>query len=151
MLSEIYQHPFQHTTGEEAAVERRNFCSAKGIAFSDAIYRCRRKSPLSSKDSDLVVVEKMNVLELLSQRPSIHSIILTGSSGEVSARAVFMQHLQENHIPFHTERQAVPASGTFVFQKREISVHSLYSTSGINIGRYAEAREQYRACLPPCS
>ncbi len=148
MLSEIYQHPFKHISGEDAAKERTALCTAKGIAISDTIYKCQRKVATSSKDSDLVVIEKMNILYILQQHHSIHTIILTGSSGDVSAHKIFFEHLQEHQIAFEVATTKPPIHGSFYLKRREIKTHTLYSTSGINIGRYKEAVEQYREWLP---
>ena len=147
MLGEIYHHPFQHIKGEEAAKERLALCTKKGIAISDTIYSVRRKA-ITSKDSDLEVVEKMDVLKILKETPSITTVILTGSSGEVSAHKVFFEHLHENGILYTIEQSKPPIHGKFVLNGREIATRTLYSTSGINIGRYKEAVEQYRKYLP---
>ncbi len=148
MLSEIYKHPFHHIKGEEAAKERMALCNEKGIAISDTIYSCTRKVATSSKDSDLEVVEKMDILKILKAHKSIHTIILTGSSGQVSAHRVFYEHLAENNIDYTINESKPPINGHFILTGRRIETHSLYSTSGINIGRYAEAVGQYRKYLP---
>ncbi len=147
MLSEIYSHNFEHKTGNKAAIERTTLCAAKGIAISDTIYKCKRKIATSSKDSDLVVVEKMNILDILKKHPSIHSVILTGSSGIVSAHKIFFEHLSEHQIPHKIQMSKPPIEGNFILNGRKINTHTLYSTSGINIGRYKEAVEQYRKVL----
>jgi hypoxanthine-DNA glycosylase len=148
MLSEIYNHPFAHKAGDEAAKERIALCAAKGIAISDTIYSCHRKVHSSSKDSDLLVLEKMNIIAILRKHPSIHTIILTGSSGEVSAHKIFYEHLSENNIPFEITITKPTMHGSFMLDGREIKAHTLYSTSGLNIGRYGVAVEQYRKYLP---
>lgn len=147
MLSEIYNYPLNHNRGPEAAKERHALCTAKGIALSDTIYRVRRKVALSSKDSDLEVIEKMDIAGLLRKNASIHTIILTGSSGKVSALSVLLEHLKEQQIPVKLN-ETKPVTGTFYIQNRLIEVFVLYSTSGLNIGRYSEAVKQYRNCLP---
>lgn len=147
MLSQIYSHPFIHTHGPEAAKERRALCTEKGIAISDTIYKVRRKVAMSSKDSDLEVIEKMDIVGILRKNPSMHTIILTGSSGKVSALSVLLAHLQEQGIPIKLN-ETKPVTGSFMLQKRLIEVFVLYSTSGLNIGRYSEAVMQYRNCLP---
>jgi hypoxanthine-DNA glycosylase len=148
MLSQIYEHPFHYITGKEAADERLALCSEKGIAISDTIYSCKRKISTSSKDSDLEVIEKMDVLKILKAHKSIHIVILTGSSGHVSAHKIFFEHLAENNIQFAVETGKPPMHGQFILAGRKIETHSLYSTSGINIGRYAEAVRQYSEYLP---
>jgi hypoxanthine-DNA glycosylase len=148
MLSEIYRHPFKHKEGEEAAKERIALCATKGIAISDTIYRCRRKIQTSSKDSDLLVLEKMNILRLLKKHATIHTIILTGSSGLVSAHSIFFEHLKENNVPFELTITKPTIHGSFIYQGREMNTHTLYSTSGLNIGRYKVAVEQYTRYLP---
>lgn len=148
MLSEIYRHPFWHSKGTDAAKERLALCSEKGIALSDTIYRCRRKVAESSKDSDLEVIEKMDILQILNTHPTIHTIILTGSSGKVNAQSVLTEHLQEHQINFLSEGSKPPVSGFFQTGNRKINTYTLYSTSGLNIGRYSPAVEQYRTHLP---
>ncbi|MCW5909061.1 MAG: hypothetical protein KIS94_14445 [Chitinophagales bacterium] len=148
MLAEIYSVKFQHTKGEEAAHERLQLCADKRIALSDTIYSCSRKVAGSSKDSDLVVVEKMNVLKLLRENPSIQTVILTGSSGKVNAHTVFAEHLSQNNIVLKVLQSKPPIEGSFIVDGRVITTHTLYSTSGLNIGRYKQALEQYRSHLP---
>ena len=148
MLSEIYNHKFNLISGGDAAAERLALCEEKGIAISDTIYKCRRLVATSSKDSDLEVIEKMNILELLRKYKSIHTVILTGSSGKVSAHSVFYEHLAEHKILYSVHEGKPPIQGHFILDGKTIETHSLYSTSGINIGRYTEAVEQYKKYLP---
>jgi uracil DNA glycosylase len=148
MLGEIYQVKFTYISGEDAAKERLALCTKKGIAISDTILSVRRKVATSSKDSDLEVIEKMDVLKILKAHKTIHTVILTGSSGNVSAHKVFFEHLAENSIPYTITNSKPPIQGHFILSGRRIETHTLYSTSGINIGRYAAAVEQYRKYLP---
>lgn len=148
MLGEIYHRKFNHISGEEAAKERLVLCTEKGIAISDTIYTVRRKVTTSSKDSDLEVIEKMDVLKILRQHKSIHTVILTGSSGKVSAHGVFFEHLAEHKIMYSVYASKPPIHGHFILDGRTIETHTLYSTSGINIGRYEEAKKQYSRVLP---
>jgi len=148
ILSDVYKTPFAHTVGEEAIKERHRLILDKRIAISDVIYSVKRKVATSSKDSDLIVVEKMNIVKILRENPTIHTVILTGSSGKVSAHGVFYEHLKENDVLFHIDESTPPIIGHFMLDKRKINVYSLYSTSGINIGRYKQALEQYRKYLP---
>lgn len=148
ILSEIYNRPLKHTHGEPAAAERLAICTEKGIALSDTIYKCRRKIATSSKDTDLEVIEKMDVLSLLKKHTGITNIILTGSSGPVSAHSLFFLHLQENDVSFEVTKSKVPIHGLFKIGTRTLHTHTLYSPSGINIGRYKQALEQFRQYLP---
>jgi G:T/U-mismatch repair DNA glycosylase len=148
MLSEIYHHPFQFSKGKDAANERLALCTEKGIGLSDTIYRCRRKVVESSKDSDLEVIERKKVLALLKSNPSLHTIILTGSSGKVSALSVLAEYLSEHGVSLQLSGKRPPMEGLFSIYGRKIQVHVLYSTSGLNIGRYSDALAQYKTHLP---
>lgn len=147
ILSDIYMVSFQHQTGDEVIKERSLFLTHKGLAISDVIYSTRRKA-ITSKDSDLEVVEKMDILKILREHPTITTVILTGSSGKVSAHSVFYEHLAENKVQYDVIVTKPPIVGSFLLDGRQVNVYSLYSTSGINIGRYKEALEQYRKYLP---
>lgn len=148
MLAEIYGVQFKHVAGDEAARERLELCSQKGIAISDTIYKVRRKVANSSKDSDLEVIEKMDILSILRNGKDIDTVILTGSSGLVSAHRVFFSHLAENNVPFLVSESKPPILGSFTLGKRTIKTATLYSTSGINIGRYKQAVVQFKTYLP---
>lgn len=147
LMGDVYKQPFIHSTGTDAVAERKQFLANNGIGVYDIIYSCKRRVAQSSKDSDLEVVEKSNIIQLLKQHPTIHTIILTSSSGAISAHHLFFMHLRENAIAFSVGESKPPIHGSFVLDKRKIKTHTLYSTSGINIGRYAEALKQYRDCL----
>lgn len=148
MLSEIYKHPFKHISGDEAAKERLALCEKKGIAITDTIHSIQRKVATSSKDSDLIVVKRMDILKILKDNPTIGTVILAGSSGLVSAHKVFYEHLEEFKIPYQVTPSTPPIHGWFNLNGKKISTHTLYSTSGINIGRYKQALEQFRKVLP---
>lgn len=147
LMSDVFQQPFKHSTGDEAVKERKLFLTQKRIGIYDTIYKCVRKVATSSKDSDLEVIEKTNILQLLKHHPSIHSIILTSSSGMVSAHHLFFEHLRENNIAFSVTQTKPPINGSLILNGKEIKTHTLYSTSGTNIGRYTQAVNQYKRCL----
>lgn len=148
MMSEIYKHPFQHRKGEEAAAERLALLSSKGIALSDTIYKVRRKVATSSKDTDLEVLEKMDMLGILRTHKSISTVLLGGKSGPVSAHHLFFEHLRENGIPYTLSDSKPVVVGEFKLDNRKIQTYTVYSPSGINIGRYAQTVQQYAAHLP---
>jgi len=148
LVGDVYSHKFIHATGKEASQERKLYLLEKHVAFYDTIYRCSRKVQSSSKDSDLEVVDKANIIQILKKHPSIHSIILTSSSGIVSAHQLFFEHLLEKNISFSVSNNKPPIHGNFILEGRLINTHTLYSTSGTNIGRYAEALRQYAEYLP---
>ena len=90
----------------------------------------------------------MNIIKILNQQHSINTVILTGSSGHVSAHKIFFEHLAENKVEYSFNAGTPPIEGRFILDGRKIKTATLYSTSGINIGRYAEAVKQYRMYLP---
>ena len=147
MLANIYEVSFKYFTGTKAADERLALCAEKGIALSDTVYSCRRSAQGSSKDSDLIIIEKMNILKMLHNHRALSTVILTGSSGPVSAHKLFYEHLEENRITYQGEASKPPIHGNFQLGERKIMVHTLYSTSGINIGRYDQALKQYEQYL----
>jgi G:T/U-mismatch repair DNA glycosylase len=148
LLGDVYTRTYQYTTGPEAAAERLALCTEKGLALSDVIYKCRRIVATSSKDSDLEIVEKMDNVSLLRKHPNINRVILTSSSGPVSAHKIFFEHLTENGIGYMVSESKPPIHGSFVLDGRTIETHTLYSPSGTNIGRYAQALQQYKNWLP---
>lgn len=148
LLGDVYDYKFQHNIGDEAVEERKKFCIKHHIALSDTILSCRRIVATSSKDSDLEICEKMPLVEMLRKNKNIDTIILDSSSGKVSAHYLFYQILSENHLTYMVAQTKPPIHGNFTLDDRLINVYTLYSPSGINIGRYALALEMFKAYLP---
>jgi|ERR1043165_852417 hypoxanthine-DNA glycosylase len=147
LLGDVYSYRFDTTHGEEAIREREKFLIRNNIALYNVIYRCRRIVAHSSKDTDLEVIEKSDVLGLIDQLPKLKTIVLAGSSGAISPRQLFLDHLQENNIAVLIKEEGNLISGSFTFGKRRIDFKTVYSTSGTNIGRYSPALEQYKKAL----
>lgn len=148
LLGDVYDYKFQHSTGDEAVEERKKFCIKHHIALSDTILSCRRIVATSSKDSDLEICEKMPLVEMLRKNKSIDTVILDSSSGKVSAHYLFYQILAENHLTYMVAQTKPPIHGNFTLDDRLINVYTLYSPSGINIGRYSIALEMFKTYLP---
>ena len=148
LLGDVYGYTFQHKTGDEAVEERKSFCIKHGIALSDTILSCRRLVSTSSKDSDLEICEPMPIVDMLLQHPKVNTVILDSSSGKVSAHYLFYQHLEANHVSYMVAKTKPPIHGNFNLDGRLINVYTLYSPSGINIGRYKIALEMFKTYLP---
>lgn len=148
LLGDVYEYKFEHNTGDAAVEERKQFCIKHHIALSDTILSCRRIVATSSKDSDLEICEKMPLVEMLRKNKNIDTVILDSSSGKVSAHYLFYQILAENHIPYMVAETKPPIHGNFKLDGRLINVYTVYSPSGINIGRYKLALDMFKAYLP---
>ena len=148
ILGDVYGYTYQHNTGDVAAEERKQLCIKHGIALSDTVLSCKRIVATSSKDSDLEICEMMPLVNMLREHKNIDTIILTSSSGEVSAHHLFYKHLAQQHIPYLVAETKPPIHGNFTLDGRLINVYTLYSPSGINIGRYSIALEMFRKYLP---
>lgn len=148
LLGDVFDYKFEHNKGDEAVEERKRFCIKHKIALSDTILSCRRLVATSSKDSDLEICEMMPIVAMLREHTSINTIILTSSSGAVSAHQLFYKHLAEQQVAYLVAETKPPIHGSFNLDGRLINVYTLYSPSGINIGRYSIALEMFRKYLP---
>ncbi len=111
--------------------DRELFCKENKIAITDIIASCIRMNN-NSKDSQLLVHQYTDIIEILKKHKSIKRIIITAKSLGSSANHHFYQYLTMKEIEFNIDSSGEFPEGLIEVDGRKISVVSLDSTSNRN-------------------
>lgn len=121
-------YTLQYYHGPEAVAERKMLLDKLNIAITDMGHVIRRTRN-NSLDENLEIVSHMDIFRILDENPGISRIILTSSSGPVSALRWFKQYLaqKDNHLPIKMGPK--PLHATIEYKDRTIRIAVLHSPS----------------------
>ncbi len=103
----------------------------------------------NSLDENLELIEHMDIFSILGEHPSIERILLTSSSGKVSALAWFKQYLQLKNVAFKIPKGEKPLDFEINYGGRKIKAFVMYSPSPRASNRisYGKLVEMYRKVI----
>lgn len=127
VLSTINNTQLKYISGIEAITERKKILEDLGVGVTDMGYKINRKEK-NSFDHKLELIEFMDIIQILRENNSLNKIILTSSSGKVSAYHWVCQYLKQNDIAYTFQKSNLPFYGKIHFE-REIDVAVVSSTS----------------------
>ncbi len=97
VLSRIANRELKYISGEEAILERKLILKELKLGVTDmGLHVIRHEA--ASVDHNLELVEFMDIKSIFDGYKKINKIILTSSSGKVSAYSWFCQYLHKNSI-----------------------------------------------------
>jgi G:T/U-mismatch repair DNA glycosylase len=111
-----------------AVASRKAVLDFLQVAITDMGY-CIKRYKNSSLDEKLVLMEPMKILNILAEAPTIRKIILTSSSGPVSAARWFLEYLTANTISFKIPTGKKPIATSVTINGKILEVIILYSPS----------------------
>lgn len=127
VLSSIANKELKYMSGEEAISERKLILEKLKLGVTDMGLYVKRYED-SSVDHKLELVEFMNIKEIVDSHKTINKIILTSSSGKVSAYSWFCQYLKKNSIISEFKKKNIPFYG-FAELRGSIQIAVVKSTS----------------------
>ena len=128
VLASILDTTLIHSEGENAVLERKNILDTLRIGITD-MGKSIRRFKNSSLDEKLLLAVPMDIIRITEQHPSINKIVLTSSSGTVSALKWFLQYLSEKDVSFLVPKGRKPLTFTIMINAKPIDVYILYSPS----------------------
>jgi G:T/U-mismatch repair DNA glycosylase len=121
-------HTLRHYHGPEAVAERKMLLGGLKVAITDMGHVIRRTRN-NSLDENLEIVLHMDIFRILDENPGISRIILTSSSGPVSALRWFKQYLIQKGIQLPIRPGPKPLHNTIEYNGRIIRIAVLHSPS----------------------
>lgn len=113
---------------ENAVLQRKSILTDLKVGITD-MGKCVQRSSGSSLDEKLCLIEAMDILKLLETYPTIKQIILTSSSGSVSALKWFTIYLEQKGIVILPPKGKKPLIFQLQYLDKQVDVHVLYSPS----------------------
>ena len=109
-MSAIADTELKYLSGNEAIAERKLILDKLKTGVTDMGLRVKRNDG-ASVDHKLELAECMDIKSILDEHKTINKIILTSSSGKVSALAWFKEYLNKERIKFSFEKKQLPFYG----------------------------------------
>jgi G:T/U-mismatch repair DNA glycosylase len=128
VIAEISAHKLTHFKGENAVNERKALLNSLKVAITDMGHIVQR-SDGSSLDEKLELITPMDIFKILEENPTINKIILTSSSGKVSALRWFKHYLTTKQATIAITTGKKPLHSILNYQDRTVTIAVLYSPS----------------------
>lgn len=152
MLGEVFGYSFEHTKGDKAVTERKQFLDVNNIGMTDMLEKCYRKNNLST-DENLFPIKWMDIFSLLNEYESINRLILTSRGDAIGALGLLKTYFIQNDLVLaepHMRKDRI-LEGHFVHRGRKIDVLVPYSPSPRVVEKKlitpAEHVQMYRSCF----
>lgn len=128
VMAKIVGQELVYFSGEKAVNERKNILTKLKLGITDMGMKVFRNDN-SSLDERLIPIEYMDILKILGLYPTIEKIILTSSSGTVSATNWFNNYLIEQDLSLKISKGPKPIKNKLYITNKEVQIVTLYSTS----------------------
>jgi len=115
-------------SGDKAVIERKEILIKLKLGITDMGKKVIRNDD-SSSDEKLTPVEYIDILKIIEENPLIEKLILTSSSGNVSANKWFSNYLLEHKLSLNILKGRKPIKNKLSLNQKEIQIVTLYSTS----------------------
>lgn len=94
ILASIALHELKYFEGKEAVNERQGILRKLKVGLQDMGKIIRRKNK-SSLDSDIIIEEYFDIIELLKTHPKVQTILISGFSAKNSPYGAFKRYYEE--------------------------------------------------------
>lgn len=128
VLSSVADIDLKYFSGVQAVDERKEILQKLKVTVTDMGGKVIRNDK-SSLDEKLTPVKYINIFQILEEKPMIDKIVLTSSSGKVSATKWFNNFLSEQNIVHKFPKDKKPTRSILTYQDKTIKLVVLYSTS----------------------
>lgn len=147
VMANLAEYQLQYFEGKEAVHERLAILDKLRVGLSSMGKKIIRIGD-SSLDNAIHAVEYLDVFSLLEDHPTLHTLVLTSSSGKSSTLAWFRNYLLLNGVKLALPKKIIlPFETQMIFKNRVIRILIVNSTSGISSKSFDYLLEQYDKAL----
>ncbi|MEW7292557.1 uracil-DNA glycosylase family protein [Aquimarina sp. 2304DJ70-9] len=129
VLDRIFELDLKFETTQEAANQRKNFLTSRGIGVCDIVHSCERDK-IDASDLGMQNIVLRDMISYLEQYPKINTLIFTGGNSKNGPEYFFRRHLKEYDHKLEIVSNEVPRIHQFRLEQRIIKTVSLTAPSG---------------------
>ncbi|MGB8704657.1 MAG: uracil-DNA glycosylase family protein [Gillisia sp.] len=132
VLNKLFDLNLKFETSAEAIAQRENFLRKRGIGICDMVQSSKR-AKVDASDLGMREVELRDMIQILRNHPSIHTLLFTGGNSKNGPEYFFRKHLKdqpEENLKLKVISNEVPRIHQFLLDGRLIKTVSLTSASG---------------------
>src|SRR5882672_4352339 len=129
IVGNVLDYSFKHQMKSAATLERQTLMEKHGIALTDMVERCYRRNTLS-QDHHLFPIDLKDLIKLLTENPSIETVVFTSRTRVIGALGLFetLLHQKGLIVPPMENRDGM-LEGWLPLKHNEISLLVPYSPS----------------------
>lgn len=143
VLSEIAQIELVPANEFDAIENRKKILNKLELGITDMGYKILRHAN-SSLDQSIFPIEFMNIFKILDENPKIEKLILTSSSGLNSVEGWLRSYCVLNSVKFQKLKGRNPKKGVLKYEKKELQVVCVHSTSKAAAKKIHDLIEMYK-------
>lgn len=128
ILDNIFKLELDYQNTQMAINQRKFFLQQNLIGICDIVASCER-SKIDASDLGMQNIKLRNILQHLSNNPTIHTILFMGGNSKNGPEYFFRQHLKSNKILLQNISDTSPKIHQFNLEDRTIKTVSLISPS----------------------
>ena len=129
VLDKIFNLNLKFETTLEAANQRKEFLTARGIGVCDIVQSCERDK-IDASDLGMKNTTLRDLVAYLKQYPKIDTLIFTGGNSKNGPEYFFRKHLKTYDLKLEVVSDQVPRVHRFYLNERMIRTVSLTAPSG---------------------
>ncbi len=129
VLDRIFGLHLKYETTQEAANQRKDFLTSRGIGVCDIVHSCERDK-IDASDLGMQNIRLRDIVAYLKQYPKIDTLIFTGGNSKNGPEYFFRRHLKEYGLSLEIVSNIVPRIHQVSLGERMIKTISLTAPSG---------------------
>ncbi len=129
VLDRIFGLHLKFETTQEAANQRRDFLTSRGIGVCDIVQSCERDK-IDASDLGMQNIKLRDLVGYLKHYPKIDTLIFTGGNSKNGPEYFFRKHLKSYTLQLEVVSDKVPRIHRFTLGQRTIQTVSLTAPSG---------------------
>ncbi|MEP2936966.1 MAG: uracil-DNA glycosylase family protein [Gilvibacter sp.] len=129
ILDKIFSLNLAYENTPFAIEQRKSFLTKRGIAICDIVQAAKRDK-IDASDLGMRDIELRDVLGILTNYPSIKTLLFTGGNSKNGPEYFFRKHLTQYNLKLSVENSQVPRIHSFKHQERVYKTVSLTAPSG---------------------
>ncbi|GAA4277684.1 uracil-DNA glycosylase family protein [Aquimarina mytili] len=107
VLDRIFRLNLKYETTQEAADQRKEFLTSRGIGVCDIVHSCERDK-IDASDLGMQNIKLRDLVGYLREYPKIHTLIFTGGNSKNGPEYFFRKHLKTYNMKLEVVSDDVP-------------------------------------------
>lgn len=152
VIGKVFRKTFEHSEGDNAVSERKEFLKERRIGITDMLLKCYRHQG-RSQDHHLSPIKFNDIFSLLEQHKGIETIIFTGRQKIIGPLGLFETYCYQRDVNPPVLRRTTEKilEGSFTWKGKDFEILVPYSTSRTMIEEErtneTELVSMYSTCL----
>ncbi|KAA1247927.1 uracil-DNA glycosylase family protein [Aquimarina sp. RZ0] len=129
VLDRIFNLKLKYETTLDAANQRKEFLTTRGIGVCDIVQSCERNK-IDASDLGMQNITLRDLIFYVKQYPKIDTLLFTGGNSKNGPEYFFRKHIKKYQLKLEVVSSEIPRIHRFELQDRIVRTISLTAPSG---------------------